>query len=153
MVEKRLKELGFVLPPPPGPAGSYVPCVRVDSLVFVSGQLPFVEGKVKYVGRVDTEISTEEAQDAARICALNGLAALKEELGDLNLVERVVRINGYVASAKSFLNHPAVLNGASDLIGAVFGERGLHTRVAVGVRQLPLGASVELDFIFWVRKE
>jgi enamine deaminase RidA (YjgF/YER057c/UK114 family) len=153
MIEERLKDLGLALPPAPAAVGSYVPCVRAGPLAFVSGQLPFADGKLKYEGRVDTEVSLEEARDAARICTLNGLAALKAEVGDLELVERVVRVNGYVASAKSFLRHPAVLNAASDLLVELFGERGPHTRIAVGVRQLPMGASVEIDFIFALREE
>lgn len=146
-VEDRLRDLGYELPIVPQPAGSYVPAVRVGALLFTAGQLPFKDGQLPYTGKVGAEVSVEEAKEAARLCALNALAAVKEEAENLAYVRRVVKVTGYVASAAGFNGQPEVLNGASDLIGAVFGDKGIHARTAVGVSELPLDAAVEIEVV------
>ena len=144
--EERLKDLGYELPAIPRPAGSYVPAARAGSLLFTAGQLPFKEGALAYVGKVGREVSVEEAQQAARLCAINALAAVEAEAG-LENVRRVVKVTGYVSSAADFNNQPMVLNGASELLGEVFGEKGIHARSAVGVAELPLDAPVEIELV------
>jgi enamine deaminase RidA (YjgF/YER057c/UK114 family) len=142
----RLTELGITLPAVPAPAGAYVPAVRSGSLVFTAGQVPFVDGKVAATGKVGREISPEEAKDHARTCALNALAAVNGLVG-LDSVTRVVKVVGFVASAEGFTGQPGVVNGASELLGEVFGEAGQHARSAVGVAELPLGVPVEVELI------
>lgn len=148
--EARLRELGIVLPPAPRPVASYIPWVRAAHLLFVSGQLPFREGELLFRGRVPDQVSCEEAEEAARQAALNALAVVREALGTLNRVERIVRLTGYVFSRSDFQEHPRVMNGASDFLVQVFGERGRHSRVTVGVASLPLGSPVELDLVLEV---
>lgn len=142
----RLAELGLRLPPVAAPVAAYVPTVRTGNLVFTSGQLPFVDGALPRTGRVGAEVDTDDAQADARQCALNALAAVDAEVG-LDNVVRVVKLVGFVASAAGFNGQPAVINGASNLIGDVFGEAGQHARSAVGVAELPLGAPVEVELI------
>lgn len=142
----RLKEMGISLPEPPQPAGSYTRAVRSSNLLFISGQLPLVKGVVHYSGTVGENITADQGQEAARLCALNALSILEEEAGSLDSV-RIIRIGGYVCSAPSFTGQAQVVNGASDLLAEVLGERGVHARIAVGVQALPLGASVELEVI------
>ena len=143
----RLKALGYELPSIPNPAGSYVPATSTGSLLFTAGQLPFKEGQLQYTGKVDKDVSVKVAKEAARLCALNALAAVKAEAGSLENVRRVVKVTGYVASAAGFNRQPEVINGASDFLGEVFGERGTHARSAVGVAELPLDAPVEVELI------
>ena len=143
----RLRELGHELPEVPAPAGAYVPAVRAGSLVFTAGQLPFEEGELRKTGKVGATVTLEEAQQAARRCALNALAAAAAEAGGLERVARVVKVTGYVASAPDFNRQPEVITGASDLIGGVFGESGRHARSAVGVAVLPLDAPVEVELV------
>ena len=145
--ERRLAELGLVLPAPPQPVASYLPAVQSGSLLFVSGLLPFQNGVILHPGRLGEEVTVEEGAAAARQAVLNGLAVVAATAGSLRRVARVVRVNGYVASVPTFHQQPAVMNGASDLLAALFGESGRHSRVAVGVIGLPLNASVELDLI------
>lgn len=145
--EERLRELGYELPAVPEPAGSYVPATRAGSLIFTAGQLPLEAGELRTSGKVGEEVTVEEAQEAARLCALNALAAAASEAGGLDNIGRVVKVTGFVASARGFNGQPGVINGASDLIGEVFGESGLHARSAVGVAELPLGAPVEVEII------
>jgi enamine deaminase RidA (YjgF/YER057c/UK114 family) len=144
-VGDRLKELGYELPSVPNPTGSYVPATSTGSLLFTAGQLPLKEGQLRYTGKVDKNVSVEEAKEAARPCALNALAAA--EAGSLENVRRVVKVTGYVASAAGFNRQPEVINGASDFLGEVFGERGTHARSAVAVAELPLDAPVEVELI------
>jgi enamine deaminase RidA (YjgF/YER057c/UK114 family) len=150
-VGDRLKELGYELPSVPNPAGSYVPATSTGSLLFTAGQLPFKEGQLRYTGKVDMDVSVEEANEAARLCALNALAAVKAEAGSLENVRRVVKVTGYVASAAGFNRQPEVINGASDFLSEVFGEKGAHARSAVGVAELPLDAPVEVELIVELR--
>ncbi|MCE6996810.1 RidA family protein [Saccharothrix sp. S26] len=142
----RLAELGIALPGVAAPVAAYVPAVRSGQLVFTSGQLPFIEGSLAATGKVGGDVSPEEGKAHARTCALNALAAIDALVG-LDSVVRVVKLTGYVASADGFTGQPAVVNGASDLLGEVFGEAGQHARAAVGVAELPLGAPVEVDLI------
>jgi len=145
--EQRLAELGLALPAPPQPVASYLPAVQSGRLLFVSGMLPFQQGAVLYPGRLGEGVTVEEGAAAARQAVLNGLAVVLAAVGSLDRVARVVRVNGYVTSTPAFHQQPAVMNGASDLLTAVFGTRGRHSRVAVGVAALPLNASVELDLV------
>ena len=142
----RLRTLGLELPSVASPVGSYVPAVRAGDLVMTSGQLPLRDGALTHTGLVGSDVTPEEAQEAARLCALNALAAVDALIG-IDAVWSVVKVTGYVASAPGFTGQPAVLNGASDLLADVFGERGRHARAAVGVAALPLGAPVEVDLV------
>ena len=142
----RLAALGITLPPVAAPLAAYVPAVRSGSLVFTSGQLPFVDGALPATGKVGAEVSAEDAAGYARTAALNGLAAIDALVG-LDRVVRVVKVVGYVASAPDFTAQPAVINGASALLGEVFGDAGAHARSAVGVAALPLDAPVEVELI------
>ena len=148
--ENRLKALGVTLPAAAEPLGMYVPAVHVGSLLFVSGQLPRSGGSLLFTGRVGEAVTREQAQEAARQAALHILAVVRRGLGTLNRVTRVVKVEGYVASASGFTDHAAVVNGASELFGEVFGEVGRHARIAVGVASLPAGAPVEIAAIFEV---
>lgn len=148
--EARLTELGITLPPAARPVASYVPAVLTGTLLAVSGQVPTENGRVVRPGKLGAELSVEEGQELARLCALNGLAAARGALGSLDRVRRVVRVGGYVASAAGFTQQPAVINGASDLLVRVFGEAGRHARLAIGVAELPLGCAVEVEFLFEV---
>ena len=142
----RLRELGYELPGVAKPLASYVPAVRVGDQVWTSGQLPLVEGALPLTGKVGAEVTTEQAQEQARIAALNALAAIDAEVG-LDNVSRVVKIVGFVASDPAYADQPVVINGASDLIGEVFGDAGKHARSAVGVAALPINAPVEIELI------
>jgi enamine deaminase RidA (YjgF/YER057c/UK114 family) len=145
--EERLAELGLELPPVVTPLASYVPTVRTGSLVYTAGQLPIAGGELAATGKVGAEITAERAADLARICALNVIAALKAEVGELSRIARIVKVVGFVASAPDFHGQPQVVNGASDLLGAVFGDAGRHARSAVGVAVLPRNAPVEVEAI------
>ncbi len=145
--EQRLAELGLEVPAVAPPAGAYVPAVRTGAYVHTSGQLPLVGGKLVATGKVGAEVSPEQAKELARICALNGLAAIRAEVGDLGQVRRVVKVLGFVASAPDFTAQPGVVNGASELLAQVFGEAGRHARSAVGVAVLPLDAPVEVELL------
>ncbi|MFM1950546.1 MAG: hypothetical protein RL418_233 [Actinomycetota bacterium] len=146
-VEQKLQELGLALPEVATPAGAYVPAVISGNLVFTAGQIPLVDGKLMATGKVGSEITPEYAKEIAQRCALNALAAIKSVIGDLGRVKRVVKVVGFVASTPEFTGQPGVLNGASELLGAVFGDAGLHARSAVGVAVLPLDAPVEVELI------
>jgi enamine deaminase RidA (YjgF/YER057c/UK114 family) len=143
--EEKLAELGLKLPEVAAPVAAYIPVLRSGNLVYTSGQLPMVEGALPMIGKVGSEVSPEDAKALAQRCALNALAAVKSEIGDLAKVKRVVKVVGFVASAPDFTGQPGVINGASELFGAVFGEAGRHARSAVGVAVLPLDAPVEVE--------
>jgi enamine deaminase RidA (YjgF/YER057c/UK114 family) len=143
---ERLTELGIALPAVAAPVAAYVPAVRTGSYVYTSGQLPMVDGKLATTGKVGGELTPEEARDLARICALNALAAVDALVG-IDTVARIVKVVGFVASAAGFTGQPAVVNGASELLGEIFGEAGRHARSAVGVAELPLGAPVEVELV------
>ena len=145
--EERLQELGVGLPAPVAPVAAYVPCVRAGNLVYVSGQVPMVDGKPSHLGHLGDDVDLEDGRAAARTCAVNVLAALKAELGELSRVRRVVKVTGFVASTPGFTDMPKVVNAASELFGEVFGDAGRHARAAVGVAALPLGVPVEVEAI------
>ncbi len=145
--EQRLQQLGVELPPAPKPVASYIPAVRAQGLLYVSGALPFREGVLGWKGKLGKELSTQEGQDAARMALLNSLAIIRAELDSLDRVKQVVRMVGYVASAEGFQDQPLVVNGASDLLVDIFGVAGRHARLAVGAAELPLGAPVEVELI------
>jgi enamine deaminase RidA (YjgF/YER057c/UK114 family) len=145
--EERLAELGRVLPPVAAPVAAYVPAVRTGPYVYTSGQLPLVAGRLSVAGKVGAEVPVEDAKELAALCALNALAAIKAEVGELAAVARVVKVVGYVASAPGFTGQPQVVNGASELLGAAFGDAGQHARSAVGVAVLPLDAPVEVELL------
>ncbi len=146
-IAERLAELGLALPPVVPPVAAYVPAVITDNLVYTSGQLPMVGGVLPAVGKVGAEVGADEAQEYARICALNALAAADSVIGSLDRVTRVVKVTGFVASDPDFTGQPGVINGASQLLGEVFGDAGKHARSAVGVAVLPLDAPVEVEII------
>lgn len=146
--EQRLEAMGVTLPPPPKPLASYLPCVRTGNLLFVSGQLPLADGEILHPGRVGEGVTLEQAAACARLAAINALAIVRGELGTLDHVRRVVRVAGHVAAPGSFTGHPQVVNGASDFLAEVFGERGRHARVALGAPSLPANACVELEILF-----
>jgi enamine deaminase RidA (YjgF/YER057c/UK114 family) len=148
--EERLKEMGIELPPAPNPLGSYIPAVRTGNLVFVSGMLPLKDGKLLHRGKVGSEVTVEEAREAARTAAVNALSVLKAHTGGLEKVRRCVKVSGYIASSPGFTEQPMVLNAASDLMAEVFGEAGRHARAAIGVPVLPMDSPVEIEFIFEV---
>jgi len=145
--EEKLAELGLVVPEVPKPVAAYIPAVRSGSHVFTSGQLPMRDGPLMYAGKVGGEVTTEEAVECARQCALNAIAAVRAEVGDLSSVKRIVKVVAFVASTPDFTGQPGVANGASELFGKVFGDAGQHARSAVGVPVLPLDAPVEVELV------
>jgi len=149
-IEARLKALDIVLPDAKPALGSYVPFLHLNGLLFVSGQLPLVEGKVAVAGQLGEDVDLSEGQEAARLCALNILAQAKSALGDLDGLVQLLRLNGFVNAAPGFDDHPKVINGASDLLVEILGGKGIHTRIAVGCASLPLNAAVEIDAMFAV---
>lgn len=148
--EQRLKDLGIELPAPPKPVATYVPAVQAGDLVFLSGVLPMRDGKVAVEGKLGRDLTVEQGYEAARAAVLNALAIVRQEVGSLDRVKRVVKLVGHVASAEGFTQQPAVINGASDLLVKLFQEAGRHARVAVGAAELPLRAPVELELIVQV---
>ena len=147
--EQRLREVGVTIPDAPSPAANYLPFTRTGNLIFVSGQVPFVDGKLEATGTVGKDASVEEAQGQAKICAINLIAQLKVACeGDLDRVVKVVKLGAFVASAEDFFNQPVVVNAASDLMVQAFGENGRHARFAVGTNALPLNCLVEIDGVF-----
>jgi enamine deaminase RidA (YjgF/YER057c/UK114 family) len=152
-VEDRLAGLGRTLPGVAAPVAAYVPAVRSGDYVFTSGQLPIVDGSLAATGKVGAEVSAEDAKRLAATCVLNALAAIKAEIGDLDRVRRIVKVVGFVASTPDFTGQPGVVNGASDLLGDVFGDKGVHARSAVGVAVLPLDAPVEVELIVEIVKD
>lgn len=145
--EAKLKELGLALPPPPKPVATYIPAVRSGGLLFLSGVIPMRDGTLLYEGKLGGPLTVEQGYEAAKIALLNALAIVRAELGSLDRVTRIVRMVGYVASGEGFVQQPAVINGASDLLVEIFGQAGRHARSAVGTAALPLNAPVELELI------
>lgn len=146
-VETRLHELNITLPNPPAPVAAYIPVVRTGNLLFTSGNGPWEDGTLKYHGKLGRDLSIEEGYDAARMVMLNLLSVIKAELGTLDRVERVVKVLGFVASGPDFNRQPEVMNGASELLEAVFGKRGKHARSAIGVNELPSNIPVEIEML------
>jgi enamine deaminase RidA (YjgF/YER057c/UK114 family) len=145
--EGRLAALGLEIPEVATPLASYVPVARSGAYVYTAGQLPIVKGELAATGKVGQEIDVERAAELARVCALNAIAAVRSEVGELSRVRRIVKVTGFVASAPDFYGQPQVINGASDLLGEVFGDAGAHARSAVGVAVLPRNAPVEVELI------
>ncbi len=148
--ESRLTDLGITLPTPAAPAANYVPFVRTGNLVFVSGQIPVGPKGIEFVGKLGLDTDLETGRAAARLCAINLIAQVKAAIGDLEKLVRVVKLTGFVNSTLDFTDHPKVVNGASDLMVEVFGDRGRHSRSAMGVAGLPFGVAVEVEGIFEV---
>jgi len=146
LIEEKIKSLKITLPNPPTPAGSYIPAVKTGNLLFISGQIPMEEGKVLFTGKVSDD-NLETAQKSAKMCAINLLAQIKRELGDLDKVTRIVRLSGFVNSDPEFYQHPKVINAASDLFFEIFGDKGKHSRIAMGVACLPLNSMTEIDAV------
>jgi enamine deaminase RidA (YjgF/YER057c/UK114 family) len=151
-VESKLKELGVTLPEPLKPLGVYVPAVKIGSWVYVSGMVSMQDKKFKYKGKIGKDLTLEQGYEAARISGINALAAVKSVIGDLDRVERIVKVVGYVNSIESFTQHPQIVNGASELFVKVFGDRGIAARSAVGVAGLPEDSPVELEMIVKVKE-
>ncbi len=147
-VENKILSMQLSLPKVSAPVANYVSSVRVGNLIFISGQLPMEDGKLKYKGKLGAHASEADGIEAAKLCALNILAHLKAEIGSLDKIKRCVKLTGFVNSTPEFIDHPKIINGASDLIVSILGDKGKHTRAAVGVASLPLGASVEIEAIF-----
>ena len=145
-IESKIQELGYTLPEAPAPAGSYVNCVRSGNLLFLAGGIPPLDDDT-FLGKVPTDTSVETAQQAARLITLNRLAVVKAEIGDLDHIERIVNVGGFVNSEPDFYQHPAVINGCSDLLVEIFGDKGVHSRTAMGAAALPLNVSVEINMI------
>jgi enamine deaminase RidA (YjgF/YER057c/UK114 family) len=144
---QRISDLGITLPQVATPAGAYVPAVVSGNLVFTAGQIPLVDGKLVATGKVGKDLSADQANEIARICALNAVAAVKSVIGDLDRVTKVVKVVGFVASTPDFTAQPSVVNGASELLEQIFGDKGIHARSAVGVAVLPLDAPVEVELV------
>lgn len=147
-IESRLAALGITLPEVPAPVANYVPFVIAGPLVFISGQITMWEGELKFLGKVGADLTLEQGQDAARLCAINLLAQAKAAAGGLERIKRCVKLTGFVNADPGFTDHPKVINGASDLMVDVLGDNGRHARAAVGVNSLPLGVAVEVDGVF-----
>lgn len=147
LVEDRLKEMGIELSDVPRPLGSYKPCNRHSDMLYISGQLPLKNGSLAYNGKLGAELTLEQGKDAARLAAINCISVLKSELKDLEKVGKILKVTGYISSAEGFRDQAEVLNGASDLFSDLFGEKGVHARVAVGVYELPKGSPVEIELI------
>ncbi|NIP62731.1 MAG: RidA family protein [Nitrosopumilaceae archaeon] len=146
MIEERLADLGITIPEAPAPAGSYIPVVISRNLAFVSGQVPIKDGKIAFTGKV-SEANLEDAKKSAKLCLINILSQLKRELGTLDRISRVVRLSGFVNCGDEFSKHPKVINAASDLLYEIFGEKGIHSRIAIGAPSLPLNSMTEIDAI------
>ena len=149
--EAKLAELGYVLPEPPRPVGAYLPAQQIGALLFLSGTTCYKEGRLLYTGRLGKDLTIEQGFEAARQTALNLLSVIKATVGDLDRVEKVIKLNGYVNSASDFDRQPAVINGASELLEQIFGERGRHARTSIGVSDLPGHIPVEIEMVVQIR--
>jgi len=147
MFEEKIKQMGFTIPEVVKPLAAYIPAMQVGNLVMTSGQVPISAGTVKYIGKVGRDLSEEQGKEAAKLCALNCLSAVKSVIGSLNRIKRVVKLTVFVSSAEGFTAQPKVANGASEFIGEIFGDAGKHVRSAVGVSELPLNSAVEIEMI------
>jgi len=149
--EAKVTELGLTLPEAPKPVAAYVPAVKVEEYVYTSGQIPFVNGELKFKGKLGKELTLEQGYEAAKVCALNCLAVIKGQIGSLDNIKQIVKVTGFVSSASGFNDQPKVINGASELLGEIFGEQGQHARAAVGVNELPVDAAVEVEMVVKVK--
>ncbi|GAB6283550.1 MAG: RidA family protein [Ignavibacterium sp.] len=151
MVEEKIKELGFQLQETPKPLAAYIPAIRINNFIFTSGQLPIVDGKLKYEGKIGENLSQEEGKLASQIAVLNCLSTVKSIINDMDKIEQIVKLTVFVNSSATFTNQPEVANGASELLINIFGEKGKHTRSAVGVGSLPRNSSVEIEMILKIK--
>jgi enamine deaminase RidA (YjgF/YER057c/UK114 family) len=151
MFEEKLKQMGINIPEPVKPLAAYIPAMQVGNLVMTSGQVPISAGVVKFLGKVGKEVSEEEGREAAKLCAINCLSAVKSVVGSLDKIRRILKLTVFINSAEGFTAQPKVANGASEFIGAIFGEAGMHVRSAVGVTELPLNSAVEIEMIVEVK--
>ena len=151
MIEEKIKELGYDLPETVKPLATYIPAIKAGEFVYTSGQVPIVSGELKYKGKIGSDLTLEDGQKAAVVCALNGLSAIKGVVGDLNKIKQIVKITVFVNSAIGFTDQPKVANGASEFLGSVFGNAGIHARSAVGVSELPVNSAVEIEMIVKVK--
>lgn len=149
--EAKIKEMGLTIPEAPKPVAAYVPAIRSGNFVYTAGQIPFLNGELKYKGKLGAEVTVEQGYEAAKLCALNCLSVTRGVLDSLDKIVRVVHVTGYVNSAPDFADHPKVVNGASELLGQIFAENGKHARAAVGCANLPMNAAVEVGIVFEVR--
>lgn len=147
MFEEKIKQLGVTIPEPVKPLAAYIPAMQVGNLVMTSGQVPISAGVVKYQGKVGKDLTEEQGKEAAKLCAINCLSAIKSVIGNLDRIKRVLKLTVFVSSAEGFTAQPKVANGASEFIGEIFGEAGKHVRSAVGVSELPLNSAVEIEMI------
>lgn len=147
MIEERIKELGYILPETPKPLAVYIPVLKVGNLIFTAGQIPLVDGKLYKEGKVGKDLTEEEGKKSAEICALNCLSAIKSVVGDLDNIEQIIKLTVFVNSEDGFTAQPQIANGASELLGKIFGDAGKHVRSAVGVNELPINAPVEVEMI------
>ncbi|QJW45652.1 RidA family protein [bacterium BFN5] len=145
--EAKLTEMGIVVPAAPKPVAAYVPAVQIGDIIYTSGQIPFVDGQIKYKGKLGKDVTVEQGYDAAKVCVINALAAVKSLAGSLDNIEKIIKVVGFVNSAPGFTDQPKVINGASELLAEVFGEAGAHARSAVGVAELPIDSAVEVELI------
>lgn len=150
-INEKLNKMGIQIPQTPKPVAAYVPAVKTGSYIYTSGQIPSVDGKLMYKGKVGKDLSLEEGYEAAKICAINCLSAIKSLIEDLDNIDKVIKVTGFVNSAEGFNLQPKVVNGASDFLGNLFGDKGAHARSAVGVSCLPLDAAVELEMIVKIK--
>lgn len=151
-VENKLTEMGLTLPEAPKPVAAYVPAVKSGGYIYTAGQIPFVNGELKYKGKVGKDLGEDQGYQAAQVCVLNCLSVIKAQVGSLDNIEQIVKVTGFVASAPGFNGQPKVVNGASELLGKLFGDKGLHARSAVGVNELPLDAACEVEMIVKVKQ-
>ena len=151
MIEEKIKKLGFEIPETPQPLAAYTPALQVGDMVYTSGQVPIENGELKYAGKIGFDLTVEEGQKAAEICALNGLSAIKGVIKDLDKIEKIIKVTVFVNSADGFTDQPKVANGASELLGNIFGDAGRHVRSAVGVNELPIDSAVEIEMIVKVK--
>jgi enamine deaminase RidA (YjgF/YER057c/UK114 family) len=149
--ESKLKELGIELPVAPKPVAAYVPAVKIDGYVYTAGQIPLVNGEIKFKGKLGKDLNEEQGYEAAKTCALNCLSVIKGQIGSLDNIVQIVKVTGFVSSAPGFNSQPKVINGASELLGQLFGDKGAHARSAVGVNELPLDAACEVEMIVKVK--
>jgi enamine deaminase RidA (YjgF/YER057c/UK114 family) len=147
MIEDKLIELGLHLPIAPIPLASYVPAVVVGNLIFTSGQIPVLDGELKFKGKIGKDLTEEEGRSAAELCVLNCLSVIKNSVGSLDKIEKIIKVTVFINSADTFTGQPKVANGASDLLVKLFGEKGKHARSAVGVNELPINAAVEIEMV------
>lgn len=143
--EQNLDRLGITLPQAPPPVAAYLPWIQTGQMVVTSGQLPWRNGEMAYTGKLGTDLTDDQGYQAARVCAINAIAQLKDAVGELSNIQQIVRLEGYVHAGAGYRGHPLVLNGASELLCEVFGERGKHTRLALGINEMPLDAAVQLS--------